>query len=202
MFVNIYFDINRCGYFFWNAWKYIGFLHSQVLCQWQDIKVVKWHTVSISAKYEQTIENNDSCMPISRHRILLHMLQLWKAVHFVLWVCCFYRISGQHARCIWLPSLFRSGYCSITVFDSFKSCETCLICHEAFQLIASTHLCKVIVKARILVSEDRCALKFDLGWRVILFLVWEDAKQVERFEFGEVGRDCTTLCTRSLKHAG
>lgn len=55
-----------------------------MLCQWQDIKVVKGHTVSIPAKNEQTIENNDSCMPISRHGILLHMLQLWKAVHVLL----------------------------------------------------------------------------------------------------------------------
>ena len=57
---------------------------SHITCQRNDMEIVKGHAVSVTPEDKQTIVGNDSCVPISRHRILIHLPQLRLTFNFEL----------------------------------------------------------------------------------------------------------------------
>ena len=60
--------------------------------------------MSVAAEDEQTIEDDDGCVPISRHGIPVQKAQLGLAHQLELLTVVLFRTSGQHARCNSIPS--------------------------------------------------------------------------------------------------
>ena len=61
----------------WCLYGFARLVPSDQLGKWQDVEVVEWHSVAISAKYDQAVEEHDGGVAVPRHRITIDHAQLW-----------------------------------------------------------------------------------------------------------------------------
>ena len=166
-------------------------VRSDQLGKRQDVEVIEWHSVTISAKYDQTVEEYDGSVAVPRHRIAIDHAQLWlclqvkrliESLHLAVLRHATDGGSSHYLSYVQLASL-RTGICRPVILVSVglghEEPLAQVVNSDAFLIVTLSHLDEVLVEALVLIQKKGSALHLELSGRVLFSLVVEHAKCIE-----------------------